>query len=362
MKPTIILSLAVCLFCTLPFLSRGFQKEGCGRKVDDHRILSNGIGSIMPVTLYTQLLSVQKADKSNLSKICILEYGNKYYSIDQANSFVAATGETYCEQYPTMLSAPGMCVQSMADAKTLFRPSKNKSYYEISRNGGKFWKVIHPKSEKNSPFEDIHIMATSGNKANRVYATATEFREIGIYVSEDYGETFKRLLNRSGFIYESQSDPSTLFSLSEKGIIISNDNGKHWNAMSNTAEMISPFYSDTRGFGMQTWMDNNHKRIIDWRPNLIQIVTDPQNKNAIYILTYKGLYRSLDGGGSFILLPLADDKICEIQKIAVDPIDGRCLYAASGRNDFYKSTDYGCSWKRIELPHVTFSGKPRPIR
>jgi hypothetical protein len=342
-------------------MSGGFQKIHCGKKVDSHRLLSPGVGCIMPMILDLKLLSVQKSQNPHLSKICISIKKHLYYSIDQANTFVAAEKETYCEQYPTRLSAPGMCVQSMADAKTIFRPGKNKSYYEISRNGGRSWKVIQPKLEGIRPLGDIRIIASSGNNASRVYATATESGEIGIYISEDFGETFKLLLRRSDFLYESQSNPSTLFSISEKGIIVSPDNGRKWNLMINTTEMMSPFYADLEGLSMQTWMDSKHKQRIDWSPNLIQIIADSNNKNAIYILTFKGLYRSLDGGDTFLLLPLADDKICEIQKIAVDPIDGRCLYAAVGKDGFYKSTDYGCSWRKIKLPFVADSGNPRPI-
>jgi hypothetical protein len=332
------------------------QRNACGDKIGNRRVLSRGVGAIMPVQINQQLLSIQKGDDPHLSKLIISVRGQSYFSIDGGNSFVALKNKFCCYKYPTDLDFPNVCVQSSANPKIFYRPAKNGHHgsdIELSRDGGKSWKAIHPKTSSGRYFGSIRIVGSSEHVPGRVYAIGSTVGENGAYVSEDYGETYRQIRPISAFVFESRSMSKTLYSVAVDGIIVSYDGGYKWNLIGNTKEMISPVYSDSGGYSLYTWSDHNHNRELELHPKIIQIETDANNGNAIYILSYKGLYRSFDGGISFQLLPLAKDKIGEIQAIAVDPIDGRFLYAAVGNNSLLKSSNYGCSWQELSLPKWT---------
>jgi len=87
-------------------------------------------------------------------------------------------------------------------------------------------------------------------------------------------------------------------------------------------------------------------------PEVMQIESDPNNPEWIYILTYKGLYISRDMGKTFELANLARGWIRSIDRIAVDPLDGRYLYATVNLGKIFRSSDYGNTWELIRLPPV----------
>jgi hypothetical protein len=89
----------------------------------------------------------------------------------------------------------------------------------------------------------------------------------------------------------------------------------------------------------------------DGYPNRFeQIQTDPKSIDIFYVLTCKGIFRSMDGGKSFVLLPLETDKYLGINRIAVDPVDGRYVYAECNINSLYLSDDRGCTWIKMKAP------------
>ena len=94
------------------------------------------------------------------------------------------------------------------------------------------------------------------------------------------------------------------------------------------------------------------------------VTIDPSNHNIIWIGTGEnvggrhvgygdGVYRSLDGGGSFKNVGLKNSE--HIAKILVDPRDSNVVYVASqgplwssgGDRGLYKTTDGGKSWEQI---------------
>jgi hypothetical protein len=100
---------------------------------------------------------------------------------------------------------------------------------------------------------------------------------------------------------------------------------------------------------LRTWREYSEDDEYSPQYAVEQIETDSNNVNTLYVLTFKGLYRSLDAGRSYHLMPLAPDKVFHIRTIAVDPIDST-LYAAVGGQALFASSDYGCSWRKLTLP------------
>ena len=83
-----------------------------------------------------------------------------------------------------------------------------------------------------------------------------------------------------------------------------------------------------------------------------QIESDPEDADCIYVLTEKGLYLSRDAGKSFRLAALAEGRIKAIDRLAVDPGDGRYLYAIVDLGQLYRSSDYGCTWQKMGLGFI----------
>jgi len=85
---------------------------------------------------------------------------------------------------------------------------------------------------------------------------------------------------------------------------------------------------------------------------VFSLAVDPTSPETVYAATAGGLCKSTDGGGHWRLLPGTDENGLRItgekgkstRCIAVDPADGRTVYAGSPAGRIYKSTDGGETW------------------
>jgi photosystem II stability/assembly factor-like uncharacterized protein len=81
------------------------------------------------------------------------------------------------------------------------------------------------------------------------------------------------------------------------------------------------------------------------------IVCDPLNSDILYggIGGYGDLngtvYKSVDGGSSWLPTPLSLDFYSKISDILISPLNSEVVYAASTQNGVYISTDAGLSWE-----------------
>ena len=83
------------------------------------------------------------------------------------------------------------------------------------------------------------------------------------------------------------------------------------------------------------------------------LVIDSNTPSTLYAATDIGVFRSTDGGASFILAGFANMRVL---LLAIDPVRSNVLYAATSSNvwsfapafqGLYKSTDSGASWSPI---------------
>ena len=82
------------------------------------------------------------------------------------------------------------------------------------------------------------------------------------------------------------------------------------------------------------------------------LAVDRKNPDTVYAATEGGLCKSTDCGAHWQLLPktgpkdlhITGEKGKSIRCIAVDPADGKIIYAGSPAGKIYKSTDGGQTW------------------
>ena len=92
------------------------------------------------------------------------------------------------------------------------------------------------------------------------------------------------------------------------------------------------------------------------RSDISHVIVDPANPHVIYVgiegcsagcSTPAGVFKSTDGGMSWISANagLADD--LQVVALAIDPANTRVLYAATRFNGIFKTTDAGGSWLSV---------------
>jgi hypothetical protein len=250
-------------------------------------------------------------------------------------------------------------VSSVADSNVLYRPgNKEDSEYEVSKDGGLTWEKISWKFEnaRNIGSNSTRIVATGTKSAGRMYLKVLEQHRYALYVTDDYGKSFRFLTDSVISVSESRSDPNTLYGIQNKdyrtALCKSIDAGKSWKSIDHGG-IFAPIYYDSKSRNMVIGISDKpvHINAISrHNPEAYQIETDPQNPDVFYVLANNGLFKSVNGGISFALLPLESDFYMQIDRIAVDPNRPGRIYAGSGQNSIWMSENGGCSWKKLPLP------------
>jgi hypothetical protein len=229
-----------------------------------------------------------------------------------------------------------------------------KDGFELSKDGGVTWAHVNPTVSGEDTIEEIQLIDTGTHSACRVYAMiwSNGRKDFRAAVSNDYGQSFELLTRDVGIVVESRADSNVLYgSIPRQELLgISRDNGAKWIPLPASSEFWRPiYYNPSRGY-FRSWKEYPDDK--EWPPlaPIVQIESDPTHPQWIYVLTEKGLYISRDGGQSFRLATLAQGRVRSIDRIAVDPINGRFVYAALEFGQFYRSSDYGCSWQQMKLP------------
>ena len=91
--------------------------------------------------------------------------------------------------------------------------------------------------------------------------------------------------------------------------------------------------------------------------SISSLVVDPGTPSRIYAAAgADGIYRSADGGETWVRLDLAP-----VEKLEVDPRDPRTLYAIvgqrPGQQGLYRSSDRGTTWSKVTITGPGWSGR-----
>lgn len=96
-----------------------------------------------------------------------------------------------------------------------------------------------------------------------------------------------------------------------------------------------------------TWFVTNFSKQLSEKKTLTRILVDPNDENTVIVGANDGIYKTTDGGNSWIK-KFADNSIIDME---FKPDDPNVVYASSygfsGKNFVFKSTDKGESWKSV---------------
>ncbi len=354
MKPAEIAISCILIFGGSLPLAFPLERDLCGDDPRIQRVLSAGMETSDHFRIRVNILSIQQ--RGAVSRIAISSDMQVYSSTDRGNTWHLAKDLFRCHQSSTA-SAAGGCFVSNVDPQTVYRPavkSQHRADIEVSRDEGRSWSLVHPRTIKGRHLGSLSIIGTGMQNPGRIYAEATAVGEHGTYISDNYGKTFRPLYDDYRYLVECRANPDILYLISD-GLLASVDASKSRRLLESSREIFSPLFADI----FSPLFADKFQQLRSWRRNsedkgypveLEQIETDPEDPAIIYVLSSKGLYRSSDAGQTFRLLPLANDKVNGIQSIGVDPIDGRYLFAVANGKDLYCSSDHGCSWRKLKLP------------
>jgi len=288
-------------------------------------------------------------------------------------------------------SASSTRLVSRVDDRILYECySTCKDGFPASTDGGETWTHVNPMLSNGDVIHAIQFMDTGMHLASRVYARiwtkANEERislraddripvdyDFRIGVSDDYGRHFSLLPDGIVMLSESRNNPliryglilSSHFNVSNNNttkvetkecLAVSKDEGKSWKAMEGSAEIMGQkLYEYGRESYVQLYRSwkkekNDYELPYTFRP--VQIESDPKRPGYIYVLTLTGPYFSRNMGKTFRFMNITDGWFNAVDRIAVDPLDGRYLYATVRREKIYRSSDYGCTWELIPLPSL----------
>jgi photosystem II stability/assembly factor-like uncharacterized protein len=213
-----------------------------------------------------------------------------------------------------------------------FGPNQERGIFRTT-DGGKTWTKVLSKDENTGGIDVVF----DPHNSNIVFAALWQARRqpwffssggpgSGLYRSEDGGATWKRLegnglpdgiLGRIG-ITVSGADPNRVYAIieaKEGGIYRSEDGGQKWSRV-----------NDDGRFRQRAWYFS-------------KIYSDPKAADTVYVLN-TGLFRSVDGGKSFTLLPARHG---DHHGLWIDP-DNPQRIANANDGGASISTDGGKTW------------------
>lgn len=244
-------------------------------------------------------------------------------------------------------------------------PQNDGGIYKTVDRGAN-WKQITTieESEDTLAKADTEQLLVDPNNPEVVFLVT---KSNGLYVSNQFGESWKKILPEASAVYAIQGDPDVkgLFYasilLNDRAKIIKTENGgQDWKEVYTEAGKgnyvtnikIDPFFEsslvavNSEGLvirssdGGNTW-----QATYPFQENVIDFIFDPVKENFVWTLTAKGLWLSQDGGVMFKLIELPTGgemgSIFNLMRKYE-----KSLFLATDKG-FYQSMDDGKVWRKI---------------
>ena len=271
----------------------------------------------------------------------------------------------------TPLITPGVrLVKATSDSKHLYRYLSELGLYLRSKDGGETWALpqYNVEGESSGRFASevagrrgyivsAHMMALDPHDPLRLFATlwvvpwTALFHPTnlpshlvpGTFVSSDGGENWAKftdalLADNPMGIHPANSH--VFWGRGREGIVRSNDGGKHWYLAGDQTEMLShPVVREPGSPGGTAVLESRGLEVI-------QFVPDPNDREAVFVVTNKGVYRTLDGGNSWVRLRIGAPELDGIHNLALTPSNASQVVVGTTHGILY-SDDRGCHFRQI---------------
>jgi len=244
-------------------------------------------------------------------------------------------------------------------------PQNDGGVYKTT-DGGENWKQnVTIEGSKDSLIKtDTDTILADPNNSDVVFLGT---RSMGLYVSNQFGDSWKRIVPEVNSVYALEADPTSKgvfyasVLLNDRGKIIKTENnGIDWKEIYTetgkgtyiTHIKIDPFNrntvvaANTEGLLMRstngglTW-----QALFPFQESLISLGFDSKKENNIWVLTQKGVWHSQNGASSFDLLTLDPSGEMGSQFYLLKK-DRDNLFLATERG-FFRSRDDGQVWEKI---------------
>lgn len=195
-----------------------------------------------------------------------------------------------------------------------------------SFDAGVSWVDIYTEPSKNNPVLALDI---SPSNSSLLIAGLNNGE---IIRSADGGQTWQSSRDFADKIMEVEfASNGTLYALTyTKGLFKSGDNGITWSSASGALANTS-----------LSAVQQSQGSVV----NFIQLALDQRQSGVLYLGTAQGLYRSVNNGDFWSVLPLpVRNTALKVTSIAVNPINSNNVIAAVG-NTVFKSTNGGVTWE-----------------
>jgi len=233
-------------------------------------------------------------------------------------------------------------------------------------DGGVNWKqIVSIEESKNTLAKtDTDQLLVDPNNPDVVFMVT---KNQGLYVSNQFGESWKRIIPETNTVYSIEADPAKrgLFYASillngRAKILKTEDGGQDWKEIYTeagknnyiTQVKVDPFFEDSlaaansegllvrSGDGGSTW-----QATFPFNDPVMDLIFDPVKENFIWALTGKGVWHSSNGGTDFNLLELPENGEMGNSFYLLRKF-GPSLFLATEKG-FYQSVDDGKMWRKI---------------
>jgi photosystem II stability/assembly factor-like uncharacterized protein len=197
-----------------------------------------------------------------------------------------------------------------------------------------------------------------------LYAGTNE-NSAGIFKSSDSGKTWRAINNGLGGLNISSlavvpDNPNIVYAVA-KGLWATKDGGKSWSpgnveaafefvaVLSDNGDrlIVDGQLSQDGGKNWSNSTDDMLTAIVGMRAAgyRVQLVASTSDYSTLYVTGGRSLYKSRDGGVSWLKVPPVRDKI--VMQLSVSPTDSNMIYACTLDSGIFRSSDGMGSWEPV---------------
>ncbi len=281
-------------------------------------------------------------------------------------------------------AAPYIYFQAPSDPTVIYKLISDLGLYLRSVDGGHRWRLPKYEIDGKSPDQvaeqlggatgfhlEVLIVAVHPTDPNTLYAgmratpwpgsgdDLTDHSLLGLFRSTDGGDHWAKFTDEiqafrpnwtgTSVLGINPTNPDVVFGVGRHGIEKSTDAGRTWLPVGEEHSLEArPLYraelkSKTKILGAPVALE------------AYEFLFDPKDTQTVYLLSNRGIFKTVDQGKSWRLLDLGFDEVDAITTVALNPGQSNQLFVGS-RYGLFASHDGGCHFRRFPSPGENSTG------